>query len=61
MGQSFNQNDGTLKEQYICDLSNVGFSEVKFYEYNAIDYYQMPEDIIFSLKHTPIIPDFGRD
>lgn len=60
-GQAFNQSDGELKEQYIHELRNAGFSEVISYEYNAIDYYQRPEDLIFLLKHTPIIPDFGRD
>lgn len=30
-------------------------------EYDAIDYYQTPEDLIFLLKHTPIIPRFGEE
>lgn len=60
-GQAFNQSDGKLKEQYIRELSNAGFSEVKSYEYNAFDYFQTPEDLIFLLKHTPIISNFGQD
>ncbi|RSL30551.1 class I SAM-dependent methyltransferase [Salibacterium salarium] len=60
-GQAFNQSDGTLKEQYIRELRNAGFSEVKSYEYNAVDYYQRPEDLLFLLKHTPTIPNFGQD
>ncbi|GIO25193.1 class I SAM-dependent methyltransferase [Oceanobacillus sp. J11TS1] len=60
-GQAFNQSDGKLKEHYIRELTNAGFSEVKSYEYNATDYFQRPEDLIFLLKHTPIVPNFGHD
>ncbi|WP_245630336.1 class I SAM-dependent methyltransferase [Amphibacillus sediminis] len=60
-GQAFTKADGTLKEQYIRELSDTGFSEIKSYEYNAADYYQRPEDLIFLLKHTPIVPYFGQN
>ena len=59
-GQSFEQVDGTLKERYIRELKKAGFAEVQSFEYNAIDYYQRPEDLMFLLKHTPIIPNFGQ-
>lgn len=25
-----------------------------------MEYYERPEDLLFLLKHTPIVPDFGR-
>jgi ubiquinone/menaquinone biosynthesis C-methylase UbiE len=59
-GQSFGETDGTLKEKYIQDLKEAGFSEVQAFDYNAIEYYQRPEDLVFVLKHTPIIPNFGQ-
>jgi hypothetical protein len=59
-GQSFGETDGTLKEKYIQDLKEAGFSEVQAFDYNAIEYYQRPEDLGFVLKHTPIIPNFGQ-
>ncbi|MFA9458130.1 class I SAM-dependent methyltransferase [Halalkalibacter sp. AB-rgal2] len=59
-GQSFGEVDGTLKERYVTDLYDAGFSEVQSFEYDAIDYYQRPEDLLFLLQHTPIIPDFGK-
>jgi SAM-dependent methyltransferase len=60
-GQAFEEKDGTLKERYIQELNEAGFSEVKAYDYNAIEYYERPEDLIFLLKHTPIIPNFGEE
>jgi SAM-dependent methyltransferase len=59
-GQNFGEVDGALKERYIKDLKAAGFTEVQSFEYDAIDYYQRAEDLIFLLKHTPIIPDFGQ-
>lgn len=60
-GQSFNQKDGKLKESYIRELREAGFTSIQSYEYDAIEYYQRPEDLIFLLKHTPTIPNFGQD
>ncbi|MBU9711721.1 class I SAM-dependent methyltransferase [Evansella tamaricis] len=59
-GQNFWEVDGALKESYLKDLKAAGFTKVQSFEYDAIDYYQRPEDLIFLLKHTPIIPDFGQ-
>lgn len=28
---------------------------------DATDYYQRPEDLIFLLKHSPTIPNFGEE
>jgi SAM-dependent methyltransferase len=60
-GQSFGEVDGMLKEKYIKELKEAGFTEVQSFEYDATDYFQRPEDLIFLLKHTPIIPDFGQE
>lgn len=60
-GQSFTDADGTLKEKYRQELKNAGFSKVQTYDYNVLEYYERPEDLLFLLKHTPIIPHFGED
>ena len=60
-GQSLDEKDGTLKERYIHELHEAGFSHVQTFEYDATEYYERPEDLLFLLKHTPIVPDFGRD
>lgn len=60
-GQSFGEVDGTLKAKYIRELEEAGFTKIHSFDYNAIEYYQRPEDLIFLLKHTPIIPSFGQE
>jgi len=60
-GQSFGETDGSLKEKYIQELNQAGFSEIQSFDYNATDYYQRSEDLLFLLTHTPIIPNFGQD
>ncbi len=60
-GQSYGQQDGTLKEKYIRELKEAGFRHIQSFEYDAAEYFERPEDLIFLLKHTPIIPDFGQD
>lgn len=60
-GQSFDAEYGTLKGHYVEELSKSGFSEVKVFDYNATEYFKSTEDLIFLLKHTPIIPKFGKD
>jgi SAM-dependent methyltransferase len=59
-GQSFGEADGTLKDRYVSELKEAGFRIVESSEYDAIDYYGRPEDLLFLLKHTPIIPNFGQ-
>lgn len=59
-GQSFGEIDGTLKDRYVSELKEAGFSKVESFDYDAIDYYGRPEDLLFLLKHTPIIPNFGQ-
>lgn len=60
-GQALDVSDGTLLKQYQLELQEAGFGSVQSFEYDAVEYYHRAEDLIFLLKHTPIIPDFGRD
>ncbi|MDF2722533.1 MAG: class SAM-dependent methyltransferase [Paenibacillus sp.] len=60
-GQSFGIQDGTSKHQYMSQLRIAGFKEVQSFEYDATEYYKSYEDVIFLLKHTPIIPNFGAN
>ncbi|WP_339208647.1 class I SAM-dependent methyltransferase [Paenibacillus sp. FSL K6-3182] len=59
-GQSFGTKKGVLKNQYIAELADAGFTDIQSFEYNATDYFETAEDFIFLLKHTPIIPNFGQ-
>ncbi|KXY70832.1 class I SAM-dependent methyltransferase [Bacillus anthracis] len=60
-GQCLGERDGILKEKYMSELISAGFEVVQVREYDVTDYYSMPEDLIFLLKHTPIIPNFGEE
>ncbi|MFE4713315.1 MULTISPECIES: class I SAM-dependent methyltransferase [unclassified Paenibacillus] len=60
-GQASETPVGTLKQQYLTELSEAGFSDVQSFEYNINEYYQTAEDLIFLLKHTPIVPGFGQN
>lgn len=53
--------DGTLKNKYILELTEAGFSDVQSFEYDATEYYETYEDLVFLLKYTPIIPNFGQN
>lgn len=55
-----NHLDGTLKNRYIKELNEAGFFDIQSYEYDATEYYETYEDLVFLLKHTPIIPNFGK-
>ncbi|GIP22026.1 class I SAM-dependent methyltransferase [Paenibacillus sp. J22TS3] len=59
-GQALGIKSGTLKNKYVTELYEAGFTDVQSFEYNATEYYETAEDFVFLLKHTPIIPDFGR-
>ncbi|CAG7616112.1 hypothetical protein PAESOLCIP111_01866 [Paenibacillus solanacearum] len=52
--------DGTLQNQYIAELREAGFRDIQSFEYDATEYYETYEDVLFLLKHAPIIPDFGK-
>lgn len=60
-GQALGAESGTLKNRYMAELSEAGFTDIQLSEYNATEYYQTAEDLIFLLKHTPTIPDFGQN
>lgn len=59
-GQSRGVEKGSLITRCIRELKEAGFTDVQTFEYDAAEYYQTAEDLIFLLKHTPIIPGFGQ-
>jgi len=59
-GQEAGKDAGTLKRRYMAELSDAGFTDIQSFDYDAAEYYESAEDLIFLLKHTPIIPDFGQ-
>lgn len=59
-GQASGERDGSLKERYRRELEAATFNQVECFEYDAEEYYRRPEDLLFLLRHTPIIPDFGQ-
>ncbi|TGA97343.1 class I SAM-dependent methyltransferase [Sporolactobacillus shoreae] len=59
-GQAYGIPQGTLRKKYIKALQSAGFSNIQTFESNVTEYYSRPEDLIFLLKHTPIVPDFGE-
>lgn len=59
-GQSYQVADGTAAAAYRRGLQTAGFNDIDIKNYDAAEYYHRPEDLLFLLKHTPIIPDFGK-
>ncbi|MWV47175.1 methyltransferase domain-containing protein [Paenibacillus sp. HJL G12] len=59
-GQAWNIKQGILQDRYAAELQNAGFSRVQTFKYDATEYYSSIEDLIFLLKFTPIVPDFGQ-
>jgi hypothetical protein len=59
-GQAWGAKTGALQQHYLAELGRAGFSDIQSFDFQFIEYYQTAEDLIFLLKHTPIIPDFGR-
>jgi ubiquinone/menaquinone biosynthesis C-methylase UbiE len=59
-GQMYGTDNGTLLKQYLRDLAEAGFTDIQTFTYDADAYYETSEDLIFLLKHTPIIPNFGQ-
>lgn len=53
--------DGTLKNKYMNELIDAGFQDIQAYDYDATEYYESYEDLIFLLKHTPIVTNFGQN
>ncbi len=60
-GQALGVKAGTLQERYRNDLKAAGFRDIQVSAFHVTEYYETAEDLIFLLKHTPIIPDFGQD
>jgi SAM-dependent methyltransferase len=60
-GQAYEIGDGVLMNKYISELDHAGFTDIKSYEFDATEYFQTYEDLVFLLKYTPIIPNFGEN
>ncbi|MDG0809246.1 class I SAM-dependent methyltransferase [Cohnella rhizosphaerae] len=60
-GQSYGEPDGALLQRYKLELAEAGFSDIQVAEFDTAEYYRTSEDLIFLLKHTPIIPGFGQE
>jgi hypothetical protein len=60
-GQSWGTTAGKLKEQYLAELKEAGFTDIQSFDFNITEYYQTVEDLLFLLTHTPIIPSFGEN
>ncbi|MFC5649835.1 class I SAM-dependent methyltransferase [Paenibacillus solisilvae] len=60
-GQGYCQLAGTLQERMIRELTAAGFKEIAVHHVETAEYYRAAEDLIFLLKHAPIIPGFGED
>lgn len=60
-GQSYQKVPGALKQQYLSDLESAGFRSLQAFDYDITEYYETAEDLLFLLKHTPIIPGFGNN
>ena len=43
------------------EMKKENFSEVKFFDIIQYEYYKTEEDLLFLLKNTPIIPQFGEN
>ncbi|MCP1135913.1 class I SAM-dependent methyltransferase [Paenibacillus polysaccharolyticus] len=59
-GQHLGIEPGTLLEKYKQELQHAGFQHIEVREYNVTEYYATPEDLLFLLTHTPIVPQFGE-
>ncbi len=58
-GQCYGDEDGVLRDSYLRELQAAGLA-VEVREYDAEEYYQSVQDLLFLLSHTPIIPAFGE-
>lgn len=59
-GQHFGIEPGTLLDKYKQELKHAGFQHIEVREYNVCEHYAAPEDLLFLLTHTPIVPHFGE-
>ncbi|WP_020620899.1 class I SAM-dependent methyltransferase [Paenibacillus daejeonensis] len=60
-GQAWGVPPGELQARYVAELRAAGFRDIRTFEFSITEYYETAEDLIFLLKHTPIIPNFGRE
>lgn len=59
-GQFSGSRNDRLIDTYMAELNEAGFRDIRSFEYDATEYYETCEDLLFLLKYTPIVPDFGQ-
>jgi ubiquinone/menaquinone biosynthesis C-methylase UbiE len=59
-GQGFGTDRGSLLDKYLTELAVAGFHDIQSFEFDATEYFQTYEDLVFFLKYTPVIPNFGQ-
>jgi ubiquinone/menaquinone biosynthesis C-methylase UbiE len=59
-GQDYGYKDGTACDKYVEQLQAAGRTVTEVREYDAVEYYETDEALLFLLSHTPIVPEFGR-
>lgn len=59
-GQAYGESSGALMRRCAEQLKEAGFTDIHCEEYDAVEYMHGAEDLLFLLKHTPIIPHFGE-
>lgn len=50
----------SLLDYYLEEMKKVGFGNIFWDKFNAKEWYKTEDDLIFLLRNTPIIPDFGK-
>lgn len=59
-GQGWGEEEGSFKKRLLNELEEAGFEDIEVDEYEVDEFYKEAEDVIFLLKHTPIVVDFGK-
>lgn len=49
-----------LIDKYVNQFKELGFDNVFTDEYDVTEYYCGYEDLLFLLKYTPVVSDFGQ-
>lgn len=59
-GQGYNKKM-KLREKIENEIKDIELEKVSFYDIIQNEYYETEEDLLFLLKNTPIIPNFGNE
>lgn len=59
-GQGFDEVKNVSDDLYE-EYQKLKFSEIKYFPIREVEYYETPEDLLYLLENTPIIPNFNKD